>query len=165
MMEYEKHVINDIECGYQRHLNNEERYNPRLDFSQLNKHDGSYDSFLAEVDRSRVSQVISNLLDNAFKFTNEGEMIEMEIKREDINSQKYAVITIKDNGRGIHTEILPKLFTKFATKSEKGTGLGLFICKSIVESHGGQIWAENNNDGKGATFSFSLPLMDPKNNQ
>jgi signal transduction histidine kinase len=164
MMDYEKHVMNDIECGYKRQLNNEERYNSRLDFSQLNKHD-SHDSFLAEVDRSRVSQVISNLLDNAFKFTSEGEVIEMEIKREEINYQKYAVITIKDNGRGIHTEILPRLFTKFATKSEKGTGLGLFICKSIIESHGGQIWAENNNDGKGATFSFSLPLMDPKNNQ
>ncbi len=162
MMDYEKHVMNDIERAYRRHLDNEERYNSRLDFSQLNKH-GSYDSFLAEVDRSRVSQVISNLWDNAFKFTNEGEMIKMEIKREAINCQKYAVITIKDNGRGIHTEILPKLFNKFATKSEKGTGLGLFICKNIVEAHGGRIWAKNNDDGNGATFSFILPLMDPKN--
>jgi signal transduction histidine kinase len=116
------------------------------------------------VDRSRVSQVISNLLDNAFKFTKEGEMIEMEIKKESIDCQKYAVITIQDNGRGIHTEILPKLFTKFATKSEKGTGLGLFICKNIVEAHGGTIWAKNNDGGNGATFSFSLPLMDPENN-
>jgi signal transduction histidine kinase len=57
------------------------------------------------------------------------------------------------------------LFTKFATKSEKGTGLGLFICKNIVEAHGGKIWAKNNDDGKGATFSFSLPLIDPKNSQ
>ncbi len=163
MVDYEKHLMNDIEGGYKRNLNNEERYNSRLDFSQLNKH-GSYDSFLAEVDRSRVSQVISNLLDNAFKFTNEGEIIDMEIKREVINCQKYAVITIKDNGRGIHSEIMPKLFTKFATKSEKGTGLGLFICKNIVEAHGGRIWAKNNDDGNGATFSFSLPLMDLKNN-
>ena len=163
MVDYEKHVINDIEGGYKRHLNDEERYNSRLDFSQLNKN-GSYDTFLAEVDKSRVSQVISNLLDNAYKFTNEGEMIEMEIKRESINCQKYAVIAIKDNGRGIHTEMLPKLFTKFATKSEKGTGLGLFICKNIIEAHGGRIWAKNNDDGKGATFSFSLPLMDLKNN-
>jgi signal transduction histidine kinase len=163
MMDYEKHVMNDNEGGYIRHLGNEERYRSRLDFSQLNKH-GSCDSYLAEVDRSRVSQVISNLLDNALKFTNECEMIEMEIKREVMNCQKYAVITIRDNGRGIHTEILPKLFTKFATKSEKGTGLGLFICKNIVEAHGGRIWAKNNGDGKGATFSFSLPLIDPKNN-
>ncbi len=71
-------------------------------------------------------------------------------------------MTIKDNGRGIHAEILPKLFTKFATKSDKGTGLGLFISKNIVEAHGGRIWAKNNEDGNGATFSFSLPLMDPK---
>jgi signal transduction histidine kinase len=162
MMDYEKHVMNDNEGGYIRHLGNEERYRSRLDFSQLNKH-GSCDSYLAEVDRSRVSQVISNLLDNALKFTNECEMIEMEIKREVMNCQKYAVITIRDNGRGIHTEILPKLFTKFATKSEKGTGLGLFICKNIVKAHGGTIWAKNNDGGNGATFSFSLPLVEPKN--
>ena len=134
-----------------------------LHFLQINKN-GLYHTFLAEVDKSRVSQIISNLLDNEYKFTNEGEMIEMEIKRESINYQKYVVIAIKDNGRGIHTEMLPKLFTKFATKSEKGTGLGLFICKNIVEAHGGRIWAKNNDDGKGATFSFSLPLMDLKNN-
>ena len=68
------------------------------------------------------------------------------------------VISLKDTGQGINPEIFPKLFTKFATKSEKGgTGLGLFISKSIVEAHGGKIWASNNTDGKGATFSFSLP--------
>jgi signal transduction histidine kinase len=87
----------------------------------------------------------------------------MELKNEFINGQKYAVITMKDTGSGIHEEILPKLFTKFATKSERGTGLGLFISKNIVEAHGGRIWAKNNEDGKGATFSFSLPL-DTKNN-
>jgi signal transduction histidine kinase len=69
-----------------------------------------------------------------------------------------AVFSIRDNGKGIDKEIMPKLFTKFTTKSFQGTGLGLYISKSIIEAHGGQIWAENNNDGKGATFSFSLPL-------
>jgi signal transduction histidine kinase len=68
------------------------------------------------------------------------------------------VISVKDTGQGIDPEILPKLFTKFATKSQTGTGLGLFISKSIVESYGGKIWAENNKDTKGATFSFSLPM-------
>jgi signal transduction histidine kinase len=68
------------------------------------------------------------------------------------------VISVKDTGQGIHREILPKLFTKFATKSVAGTGLGLFISKGIVEAHGGRIWGENNSDGKGATFSFSLPM-------
>ena len=69
------------------------------------------------------------------------------------------VINVRDSGQGIDHEILPRLFTKFATKSDiGGTGLGLFISKSIVEAHGGKVWAENNADGKGATFSFSLPL-------
>ncbi len=68
------------------------------------------------------------------------------------------VISIRDSGRGISPEIYPKLFTKFVTKSEKGTGLGLFISKSIIEAHGGKIWAKNNKDNEGATFSFTLPL-------
>ena len=126
-------------------------------FSQLDKN-CLYDSFLAEVDRTRISQVISNLLDNDFKFTNESGVIQIEIKKEIINCQKHAVITIKDTGGGIHMEMLPKLFTKFATKSDAGTGLGLFISKNIIEAHGGRIWAKNNEDGKGATFSFSIPL-------
>ena len=78
-------------------------------------------------------------------------------KEED--DKDYIVISVKDTGQGIDLEILPKLFTKFATKSESGTGLGLFISKSIVESHGGRIWAENNADSKGATFAFSLPIL------
>ena len=68
-------------------------------------------------------------------------------------------ITVKDTGAGIHPEILPRLFTKFATKSDIGTGLGLYISKNIVEAHGGKMWAENNQDGGGATFSFSLPIF------
>jgi two-component system, OmpR family, sensor histidine kinase VicK len=68
------------------------------------------------------------------------------------------LIAIKDSGTGIHGDILPRLFSKFVTKSEKGTGLGLFISKSIIKAHGGRIWAENNADGKGATFYLSLPL-------
>jgi signal transduction histidine kinase len=65
---------------------------------------------------------------------------------------------VKDTGSGIDPEIMPKLFTRFASKSESGTGLGLFIAKNIVEAHGGKIWAENNPDGRGAMFAFSLPL-------
>ena len=108
-----------------------------------------------EADKGRITQVISNLLSNAAKFTTEGSIT---IATERKSSQ--IVISVKDTGTGIDSEILPKLFTKFATKSETGgTGLGLFISKSIIEAHGGRIWAENNIDGeKGATFSFSLPL-------
>jgi signal transduction histidine kinase len=68
------------------------------------------------------------------------------------------IISVKDSGEGIHPVIMPRLFTKFASKSFIGTGLGLFISKSIIEAHGGRIWAENNIDGKGATFAFTLPL-------
>jgi two-component system, OmpR family, sensor histidine kinase VicK len=72
------------------------------------------------------------------------------------------VISIKDNGKGIDWEILPRLFTKFASKSFQGTGLGLYISKNIIKAHGGTIWAENNSGGKGATFSFSLPWQSNK---
>ena len=114
-------------------------------------------TIFVEADRGRLIQVISNLLDNAIKFTNDGT-ISIITEERDIQ----VVVSIKDTGTGIDSEILPRLFSKFVTKSERGgTGLGLFICKSIVESHGGKIWAENNNiyDGKkGATFTFSLPV-------
>jgi signal transduction histidine kinase len=88
------------------------------------------------------------------------------ITEENKNNPNEIIVKIKDTGIGIASEIMPRLFTKFATKSEKGTGLGLFISKSIVEAHGGGIWAKNNNDNngqqhgrvEGATFTFSLPL-------
>jgi signal transduction histidine kinase len=109
-----------------------------------------------EADKRRISQVIYNLLHNAIKFTNEGSII-ISVKRK-VDDNKLIVVSINDTGKGIDSQIFPRLFSKFATKSEKGTGLGLFISKSIVEAHGGRIWAQNNRDGKGATFAFSLPL-------
>jgi signal transduction histidine kinase len=109
-----------------------------------------------EADKNRLAQVISNLLSNAIKFTKKGTIrVTEEVK------DGKALVSIKDTGQGIDTEIFPRLFLKFAAKSETGTGLGLFISKSIVEAHGGKIWAENNDtsDGKkGATFTFSIPL-------
>ena len=113
---------------------------------------------IIEGDRSRLCQVVINLLSNAFKFTTKGS-IRVIIDRY-VNTNKI-IVKIKDTGIGIHPDILPKLFTKFATKSDTGgTGLGLFISKSIIEKHGGRIWAENNNfNGEtGATFAFSLPI-------
>ena len=107
-----------------------------------------------KADKERLSQVIFNLLSNAIKFTND-EGGNISIISEEKDSQ--TIVSIKDRGTGIDSEILPRLFSKFATKSFEGTGLGLFISKNIIESHGGRIWAENNADGKGATFSFSLP--------
>ncbi|MDP8942080.1 MAG: ATP-binding protein [Thermoproteota archaeon] len=108
-----------------------------------------------EADRVRLTQVISNILGNAVKFTKgKGSMIFITIEKK---QNQEVIIKIKDTGTGIHPEILPRLFSKFASKSFEGTGLGLYISKGIIEAHGGRIWAENNADETGATFSFSLP--------
>ena len=113
------------------------------------------DDFFVEADKGRVMQVISNLMNNAIKFTLKGT-ITVTTKKKDENNE--IIISIKDTGCGIDPEIMPRLFSKFATKSQTGTGLGLFVSQNIVEAHGGKIWAENNSDGRGCTFSFSLPL-------
>jgi signal transduction histidine kinase len=116
-------------------------------------------------DKGRISQVILNLLHNAVKFTNnkEGTITVVVEKKEDDdeqhNNNQQIIISIKDSGKGIDPQIFPRLFTKFATRSETGTGLGLFICKGIIEAHGGKIRAENNSDSIGATFAFSLPIV------
>ena len=104
-------------------------------------------------DRERIQQVMSNLINNALRFTKEGAII---VKTQPIDG--LAQITVKDTGSGINPEIMPRLFEKFVTKSEKGTGLGLYISNRIVQAHGGKMLAENNADGKGATFTFTLPL-------
>lgn len=111
---------------------------------------------IIQADKYRINQVISNLVSNSVKFIKETGTISIKTKNDDDN--KTITVSVKDTGTGIDAEILPRLFTKFSTKSNAGTGLGLFISKSIVEAHGGKIWAENNADGKGATFYFSLPL-------
>jgi two-component system, OmpR family, sensor histidine kinase VicK len=137
------------------------------------------EAIFVEADKVRIYQVITNLLNNAIKFTKEGTISvsvkviqkkggnkeEGEEEEKERGGRDYAssrfrhvIVTVKNSGAGIDPEILPRLFSKFATKSDKGTGLGLFISKSIIEAHGGKIWAENGVDGKGATFSFSLPI-------
>jgi two-component system, OmpR family, sensor histidine kinase VicK len=126
----------------------------------------SKEDIFVEADKTRISQVISNLLNNAIKFTQKekdqeesGISVTLEEPENDDKNNKEVIMSVKDKGVGIAPEIMPRLFTKFATKSEKGTGLALFISKGIVEAHGGKIWAENNSDGIGATFSFSLPTV------
>jgi signal transduction histidine kinase len=144
---------------------------------------GLKDQLTVYADRVRIGQVISNLIDNSIKFiskqggedgdekgtisifiekTKTGRKTSNTVKDNgDIKGDGPVVtVSVKDNGRGIDKEIMPKLFTKFTTKSFQGTGLGLYISKSIIEAHGGMIWAQNNDNGKGATFSFSLPLRD-----
>ena len=110
----------------------------------------------AAIDKVRITQVFCNILDNAISFSQEGK-IHVMLKREKQNGQEFLITSVQDMGPGIDPEIMSKLFTKFASKSDVGTGLGLFISKGIVEAHGGKIWAENNL-GRGATFSFSLPI-------
>ena len=107
-----------------------------------------------EADTLRLYQVIANLVGNAIEFTHEGIISIGTYVKDD----RELVITVKDTGKGIDSHIMPRLFTKFATLSNSGTGLGLYISKSIVEAHGGKMWAENNSEGRGATFSFSLPI-------
>ncbi len=105
-----------------------------------------------------MCQVFYNLLSNAVKFTTDGS-ITIIAEKKGKDDDNFILLNIHDTGTGIDSEMLPKLFTKFATKSQTdGTGLGLFISKSIIERHGGKMWAENNSDGKGATFAFSLPI-------
>ncbi|MBA3285799.1 MAG: HAMP domain-containing histidine kinase [Nitrosopumilus sp.] len=124
---------------------------------------------MVEADVVRFEQIVSNLIDNAIKFIDNevGKVtISVDVANGDSNQHNDAMdknkvtISVKDNGRGIHPDMLHNLFHKFTSKAEFGTGLGLFISKSIIRSHGGNIWAKNNDDGKGATFSFSLPLKD-----
>jgi K+-sensing histidine kinase KdpD len=130
--------------------------------------------FYIYADKDRISQVISNLIGNSIKFITDekGSKVSISVKKrtkdkdeEDddfddnaCSNNNMITITIKDDGVGIDKDILPILFTKFASKSFQGTGLGLYICRNIVKAHGGSIWAKNNNDRKGATFSFTLPF-------
>jgi signal transduction histidine kinase len=111
---------------------------------------------VVEADKERIIQVISNLLSNSIQFTKKGH-ISLEMATSDQNNE--VIVTVRDTGKGINPEIMPRLFSKFVTRSQQGTGLGLFISKSIIEAHGGRIWAENNVlDGQGTIFCFTLPL-------
>jgi len=107
-----------------------------------------------EADKSRIVQVVNNLITNAIRFTKSGN-VSVTVRKGKAND---IVVSIRDTGQGIDPEIIPRLFTKFVTKSITGTGLGLFISKKIIEAHGGSIWAENNLDGRGATFTFTIPV-------
>jgi signal transduction histidine kinase len=123
------------------------------------------DIFL-EADKLRLSRVISNLLNNAIHFTKNGNITitTKETKTNDndntkLEQKEQVLVSIKDTGPGIPSILLQKLFSKFISTASSGTGLGLFVSKSIVKAHGGEIWAENNPDGEGATFSFRIPKI------
>jgi signal transduction histidine kinase len=139
-------VINDFENGSKLERNK----NVKIFFQPK-------DSIIVYVDKDRIFQVLSNLLNNALKFTKHGTVM-ISINLDDRENNKAVKVTIQDTGIGITQELMPNLFSKFVTSSYNGTGLGLFISKGIIEAHGGRIWAENNSNGVGASFSFSLPI-------
>lgn len=112
-------------------------------------------SILVEGDKGRITQVLLNLLNNARKFTKEGKIIITVLMKKD---RKEVIVSISDKGNGINSEVMNHLFEKFISRSDSGTGLGLYISKNIVEAHGGKIWASNNQNGIGSTFSFSIPV-------
>jgi signal transduction histidine kinase len=133
---------------------------------------GNWKDIVVEADKEGIMQVISNIVSNAIRSAKEGD-VDISIERKDgfidsdngksnnndDNNKGEVIVSVKDTGIGIDPDVFPRLFSKFAATSETGgSGLGLFISKSIIEAHGGTIWAENNANGKGATFSFSLPI-------
>jgi signal transduction histidine kinase len=151
-------ILRDIIDSYNRKLEerNIARNNENTKLIIIQNGSKNINGTNATIDKVRITQVVCNILDNAISFSPEGK-IRVLLKREKRNGQNLLIVSVKDMGPGIDPEISPKLFTKFASKSDMGTGLGLFISKGIVEAHGGKIWAENN-PHRGATFSFSLPI-------
>ena len=149
-------VVKDIVDSYNQNLREKYAVNKSKNLEELMIIQNGVKDLEVTLDKVRITQVICNILDNALSFSHEGK-IKVVLKKEKRNRQNFLLVRVKDTGPGIDPEILSKLFTKFASKSDMGTGLGLFISKGIVEAHGGKIWAENN-PNKGATFSFTLPI-------
>ena len=150
--EHIKTVINDIKNQINiRYNNNAVKLLFEIEGKEAN-------GVFIKADKVRIYEVILNLPNNAIKFTNEGTIyITTEEKKTDKGGE--VIVKVKDTGIGMPSNILPNLFSKFATGSPlKEVWLGLFISKSIVEAHGGKIWAKNNADGKGTTFAFTLPI-------
>lgn len=143
-------IITNVLADHKKEEENNKQRKIKLTYSSNN------DNIIVKADTDRLTQVVSNLLSNAIKFTRKGE-VSINITTDDTDRQ--IVISVTDTGQGIDPEIMPRLFTKFATKSIVGTELGLYISKRIIEAHGGKMWAENNSDGIGATFSFTLPTV------
>jgi signal transduction histidine kinase len=182
----EKFNLNDVIFNVTKDLSNHNEKTNNNNGKLKLLYEPNKEDIFVEADKERITQVVSNLLNNSVKFTEEGTIsIDAKVQQEDNNNNNnnsgrghdIVVVSIKDTGEGIDAEILPKLFTKFASKSYQGTGLGLYISKSIVEAHGGKIWAGNNDADddnnivgrkkrvRGATFSFSLSIMDTSSNQ
>jgi two-component system, OmpR family, sensor histidine kinase VicK len=151
-----KKELFDLNESIMTAIEDAKRYNDKLGLVASTKFIyAPTDRIMVFADKSRIHQVLSNLLANAVKFSDKNGEVFISAERLD----NEVVVKVKDAGCGLNSEVLSKLFTKFMTKSDRGTGLGLYISKYIIESHGGMIKGENNKDGKGATFTFVLPLQ------
>lgn len=154
-------VIIDVVEDYRDQI--DESDNQQLTYEPI-VYNNNKEDIIVVADRERLTQVISNLLNNAIKFTKdieggEDRVIGIDAKKmKKDQEEEYVIVSIKDSGIGTDPEIFPHLFSRFASKSFAGTGLGLFISKNIIEAHRGRIWAENNPDGRGSTFTFTLPI-------
>lgn len=154
-----KDILTDIIDDYNNLLTIKESKDVKLRYEPKD--------ILIVADKVRVGRVISNLLNNAIKFTSKGEITISVIELKDNNNDDdddddgngEIQVNIKDTGTGLSPAILPKLFSKFVSTDSGGTGLGLFVSRNIVEAHGGKIQAQNNDDGIGAMFSFTIPKM------
>jgi signal transduction histidine kinase len=165
-----KDMIEQLVTDYQSHntlLNNTNNNQSHIEGNNIEytkgKHviDFAYSNYppgpkTVKGDKAYLKQVITNLVDNAVEFTQNEGKVKINLDKELENGK--VIVTVSDNGYGIHPDILPFLFTKYVKKSRGGAGLSLYISKKIIEAHGGEIWAKNNDDGRGATFGFSLPL-------
>jgi signal transduction histidine kinase len=140
-------ILSELVTEYSRHIENDQSKRKRVRILYQPIHVRIF------ADRYRITQVISNIINNAIKFTEQGS-----IAIEGTISNNELTIKVTDTGKGIDKEIVNRLFDKFVSRSEQGTGLGLFISKNIMESHGGTITGYNNERGTGATFVFTLPL-------
>ena len=149
-----KEVIIEVLNDYKKQQVNDKLV---IEFARSPSEDGG--NTFVEADRSRLVQVLTNLLENAIEFTKKDYDRNGSIRVLLESKDGQATVSVSDCGPGIDAEIMPRLFSKFTTRSDKGTGLGLFISKSIMEAHGGRIWAENNKSGKGATFAFAMPSL------
>ena len=140
-------ILSELVTEYSRHIENDQAKSKMVKIL--------YEPIHVKIfaDRYRITQVISNIINNSIKFTEQGS-----ISIEGATGNNELTIKITDTGKGIDKEIVNRLFDKFVSRSEQGTGLGLFISKNIMESHGGTITGINNENGTGATFVFTLPL-------
>ena len=160
LLNKEKFNLNILISEVLKDYVNKQKNHPKLEIVYNFNHT---EDIIVEADRDRVSQVIHNLLDNALKFTTTQNQqiifVIIDKKNEGREGEEEVIVSVKDTGEGISDKILYKLFTRFATSDPTtGTGLGLYICKNIIEAHGGRIWGVNNSDGKGALFKFTLPV-------